>query len=496
MDASGHLTKPKSRWGGIMRAIDQTDFETSNVQYIEFWMQSPFLAGNNPGTGGQLYIDLGSVSEDVLKDGRKLFENGLNTPNIPAAIDSSSVWGRVPFNAVQTTNAFSTDPTDRPFQDQGFDGLDDGGEQTKFASYLNRLAVLFGNGSPIYQKAAADPAADDYLNYRAPFYDSTQTQIVGRYKNINNPQGNSPISPPGATFVNASTLYPDQEDLDHDNTMNELEEYFEYKVDLTPSSVSQVGQNFISDSRSFLGTNNVQQIWYQFRIPITAYTQKVGNIPDFKSIRFIRMYMNGWTDSVVCRFAEFQLIRDSWRNFNYELDTTGQYIPIPINSVTSLDVTAVNIEQNSTRTPIPYVIPPGVERQQQLSTNNVNLLLNEQAMSLQINNLESGDARGVYKNTNYDLRRYGKMEMFIHAESRSADTLKDGQLAAVIRLGSDFINNFYEIRLPLKITPWGSTLDTQIWPDSNNLNLTLQRLVQLKEARNATGNTSGYFSVV
>jgi cell surface protein SprA len=498
---TGDLANPKSRWGGIMRAIDQTDFETSNVQYIEFWMQSPFLPGNNPGTGGQLYMDLGSISEDVLKDGRKLFENGLNTPNIPAAIDSSSVWGRVPFNPVQTTNAFSTDPSDRPFQDQGFDGLDDGGEVTKFASYLNQLAAQFGTGSAVYKKASSDPSGDDYLNYRASYYDSTQTQIVGRYKNINNPQGNSPIAPPGATYVDASTLYPDQEDLDHDNTMNELEEYFEYKVDLNPGSVANVGQNFITDSRTFIGTNNVSQTWYQFRIPITAYTQKVGNIPDFKSIRFIRMYMTGWTDSVVCRFAEFQLIRDSWRNFNYELDTTGQYIPIPVNSPTSLDVTEVNIEQNSSRQPIPYVVPPGIERQQQLSTNNVNLLLNEQAMSLQICNLFPGETRGVYKNTNYDLRRYGHMDMFIHAESRGgagADSIQLGQLQAVIRIGSDFINNFYEVRIPLQITPWytSSSAVTTIWPDSNNLNLDLQKFVNLKMTRNATGNSSGFYQVI
>ncbi|HCL83554.1 MAG TPA: hypothetical protein DIC22_06235, partial [Chitinophagaceae bacterium] len=169
-------------WGGIMRAIDQTDFETSNVQYIEFWMQDPFLT-NPGGSGGQLYMDLGSISEDILKDGRKGFENGLNTPNIPAAIDSSSVWGRVPFNTVQVTNAFSNDPADRPYQDQGFDGLDDAGEQSKFSNYLSRLALLFGTGSPIYQKALTDPSADDYLNYRAPYYDSTQTDILGRYKN-------------------------------------------------------------------------------------------------------------------------------------------------------------------------------------------------------------------------------------------------------------------------------------------------------------------------
>jgi cell surface protein SprA len=497
LDASGHLTNPDKRWGGIMRAIDQTDFETSNVQYIEFWMQSPFLKFNNNGTGGQLYLDLGSISEDVLKDGRKMFENGLNTPNIPAAIDSSSVWGRVPFNAVQTTNAFSNDPSDRPYQDQGFDGLDDAGEQSKFSNYLTKLAIQFGAGSPVYQNALADPAEDDYLNYRASYYDSTQANIIDRYKNINNPQGNSPIAPPGATYVSASTLYPDQEDMDHDNTMNELEEYFEYKVNLKPDSMA-VGRNFIADSRTFLQSGDTtRETWYQFRIPINAYAQKVGNIPDFKSIRFIRMYMTGFTDSVVCRFAEFQLIRDSWRNFNYLLDTTGQYIPIPANSPTTVDVTAVNIEQNSSRTPIPYVVPPGIERQQQLSTNNVNLLLNEQALSLQIATLIPGESRGVYKNTNYDLRRYGLMDMFIHAEARgNPNAVQTGQIAAVVRLGSDFISNFYEIRIPLEVTPWGATLPETIWPDSNNLNLTLQRLVQLKTDRNATGNTTGFYTEI
>ncbi len=287
---AGLLTNPTTRWGGIMRAIDQTDFETSNVQYIEFWMQSPFLIPSLQGSsGGQLYIDLGSVSEDILKDGKKLYENGLNTPNIPAAMDSSSVWGRVPFNPVQTTNAFSTDPTDRPYQDEGFDGLNDAGEQSKFSNYLNQLALLFGAGSSIYQKALADPAGDDYLNYRAPYYDSTQTDILGRYKNINNPDGNSPIAAPGATYVNANTLYPDQEDLDHDNTMNELEQYFEYTVNLTPSQT--VGQNYVTDVRNFpVGSNGEPELWYQFRVPISAYTSNVGNMPDFKSIRFIRMY--------------------------------------------------------------------------------------------------------------------------------------------------------------------------------------------------------------
>ena len=494
---SGKLQNPQTRWGGIMRAIDQTDFETSNVQYIEFWMQSPFLT--NPGsTGGQLYFDLGSISEDVLKDGRRLYENGLNTPNIPAAIDSGSVWGRVPANPIQVTNAFSNDPSDRPYQDEGFDGLDDPGEQYWFRNYLAQLAAAFGTGSTAYLQASADPSHDDFVNYRDASYDQSQTGILGRYKNINSPQGNSPIAEPGQQFVNAFTLYPDQEDLDHDNTLNELEEYFEYKLDLSPAGLSVVGSNFITDKREFTPTNGVQQTWYQFRIPINSYSQKVGNIPDFKSIRFIRMFLTGFNDTlVVCRFAQFQLIRDQWRNFNYELDTTGQYVPIPANSPTSFNVTAVNIEQNSSRTPIPYVIPPGIQRQQQLSTNNVNILLNEQAMSLQICGLVPGDARGVFKNTNLDLRRYGKMDMFIHAESAGkVDDLNDGDLYAIIRMGSDFINNFYEIKIPLRKTKWYSLIATDIWPDSNNLNLNLDRLIQLKVDRNNSSTSNIYYKEI
>ena len=494
---TGDLQNPQKRWGGIMRSIDQTDFETSNVQYIEFWMMSPFLT-NPSSTGGQLYMDLGSISEDILKDGRRQFENGLNTPNIPSAIDSSSVWGRVPANPIQVTNAFSNDPSDRPYQDVGFDGLDDAGEQSKFQNYLSQMAAAFGTGSGVYQKALSDPSSDDFLNYRDASYDQSKTGILGRYKNINNPQGNSPVATPGQTYVNAFTLYPDQEDLDHDNTLNELEEYFEYKVDLTPAALS-VGTNFITDRRDFTPSGGAPQTWFQFRIPISAYSQKVGNIPDFKSIRFIRMFFTGFTDSIVCRFAEFQFIRDSWRNFNYLLDTTGQYVPIPANSPTTFNVTAVNIEQNSSRSPIPYVIPPGIQRQQQLSTNNVNILLNEQAMSLQLCDLLPNDSRGVFKNVNLDLRRYGKLDMFIHAEGAGPagdGGLNDYDLYGVVLMGSDFISNFYEIKIPLRKTKFGATAPTDIWPDSNNLNLDLNRLIQLKVDRNNSGSANTYFREV
>jgi len=488
---NGKLLNPQKRWGGIMRAIDQTDFETNNIEVLQFWIQSPFL--HDPNTRGQLYFDLGSVSEDILRDGKKEFENGLNTPNIDAAIDSSSVWGRVPANPIQVTTAFSNDASDRPYQDVGLDGMNDQQEAGKFQSYLSSLSAQFGANSPAYQTASADPSSDDFINYRDSRYDASKTGILGRYKNVNSPQGNSPIATTGQTTLTAYTLYPDQEDLNRDNTMNELEEYFEYKLEVNPDSL-RMGGRFVTDSMTFRPSGGAQQTWYQVRIPISEYFQKVGNIPDFKSIQFIRMYLTGFSDSVVCRFAKLELVRNSWRSFDYVIDTTGNYTLLPVSSLTSFNVTAVNIEQNSSRTPVPYVSPPGVNRQQELSNNNVNLLLNEQAMSLQICNLKQYDVRGVYKTTALDLRRYGTMDMYIHAEGTGTNTsINDNDLQAIIRLGSDFVSNYYEIRVPLKRTDWNSTTADQIWPTVNNLNLTLQRLINLKVDRNNHGTSNVYF---
>ena len=497
IDANGKLIDPKSRWGGIMRSIDQTDFETGNVEFIEFWIQDPFVL-NPASSGGELYFNLGNISEDILRDGRRFFENGLNTPNIPAVIDSTSVWGRVPANTIQVTNAFSNDPSDRPYQDVGFDGLTDDAEKSKFQNYLAQLAVRFGASSPIYQKALNDPSIDDFKHYRDATYDQADANILNRYKDINNPQGNSPVAASGDNTVTANTLYPDQEELNRDNTLNELEEYFQYRVHLRPNDL-RVGTNFITDSIRVVPSGGIPERWFLFRIPIAEYEKKVGNIPDFKSIRFIRMFLTDFSDSVVLRFAKLELVRNQWRRFSFQLDTLGTYKPLPANSPVDFNVLAVNREENSQRKPIPYVLPPGVERQQQLSNNNTVLLQNEQAISLRICNLLKGDARGVFKTVNLDLRQYGKLDMFIHAEaSTGPNDLSDNELNAVVRIGNDFINNYYEIKIPLKVTPWYSTSETVIWPEENNLAIQLNDLIQLKVRRNnlpsGDPRRTGYYS--
>ena len=489
MNANGQLTNPRQAWGGMMRNIDQTDMETANIEYIEFWMQDPFIKNTANPNGGKLYFNLGNISEDILKDGKREYENGLRTPTNNARMDEGTVWGQVPAIPMQLTNAFSSNTDDRLFQDVGYDGLMDTAELRKFTGYLSNLAASQGSGSPVYQKAQKDPANDNFIPYRDPAYDQgTPAGILQRYKNINNPHGNSPVADGNTQFVNAFTQYPDAEELNRDNTMNEAEEYFQYEVDIKPNMA--VGSNFITDKRIATytpvdGSPQRNETWYLFRIPINEYQTKVGNIPDFKSIRFIRMFVTGFDDSVVMRFGKLELVRNQWRKFKNNIDTTGQNTNIPSPDPTTVNILAVNIEENDQRQPIPYRIPPGIERQQQLSNNNVSLFLNEQSISMQLCGLAQNDARGVFKTLNMDMRQYGRLNMFIHAESvQGQQQVMDGDLKAVVRIGNDFSGNYYEVKIPLKITDFGATDSAQIWPRDNYLDFDLEELTNLKTRRN------------
>ena len=501
--ADGKLKNPKKRWGGLMRSIDQTDFESANIEFIEFWMQDPFILQQYQGTtGGKLYFNLGNVSEDILKDGRRFYENGLPTPNAPSPVDTT-VWGRVPRNPIQVTNAFSNIAEDRKYQDVGLDGLSDDDEVTKRQDYLNQLAADFGTNSQIYQDALKDPSADNYRNYRDAGFGAGDG-ILERYKSYNGPSGNSPINT-GSEFTSAATLYPDAEDLNRDNTLNETEEYFQYVVDIkkTDATEMQIGNNFIVDKK-VVGVNLVNgqfrnETWYQFRIPISGYNKKIGNIPDFKSIRFIRMFMTGFEDSVVLRFGELQLTRNIWRKFQYKVDSSGIYNPA---TTSVLNVGAVNIEENDKRTPLPYRTPREIERVQTTSNNGVNLLQNEQAMTLQFCGLEKGDAKAVFQTyADRDLRQFKRMMMYIHAEEavKTAPSLHDDDLTAVIRMGTDFVSNYYEIRIPLKLTPLSAgnlnadsdLYNDTLWNPANTLDVDLLALTRLKQNRNLSSSPLG-----
>jgi cell surface protein SprA len=494
IDTDGRLRDPASRWGGIMRRLETTDFEASNIEFIQFWMMDPFATGTeNDGSGGELYFNLGNLSEDILRDGHKSFENGLPAPTNNYTTENSA-WGRYP--VVQTVvNAFDNDPASRASQDIGLDGLTTTDERNFFqTSYIDRVAARYGTGSVAYQLAVQDPSSDDYAYFLNPDYSTTNTAPLDRYKRFNGHEGNSPANGTIDGVQSTATTLPDMEDVNRDNNMEIGENYFQYKVLLKPANMV-VGQNYITDmieSPVRYANNTTGTVkWYQFKVPVRSPDQVIGTV-DVQNIRFIRMFMKGFQTPVVARFARLELLRGEWRPYIYSLLNTGEYAPTPeVPGDTKFDVGVVSIEENGSRIPVPYVLPPGIDRERDVSATQL-ATINEASLSMRVCELSDGDGRAAYRNTQFDLRSYKKLRMFVHAESRGAsDGLQNGDLHMFVRLGTDLSDNYYEYDIPLVVTPWGATARDQVWPEANNMEIELNKLVQAKLARNNAMQVNG-----
>lgn len=482
----GQLPNPSQRWGGMMRRLNTTDFETANIQYIEFWMMDPFVKAKETGEdlSGDLYFNLGDISEDVLKDGYKFYESGL--PTTTTSTDYiETIWGRVP-NGNSVTYAFNTSSGARQLQDVGFNGLSSA-DEAKFPTYQNYLnQVRSVVSASAYEEIAANPSADRYHYFRGDDYDAARKTILERYKYINNPNGNSPEAT-NETYSTAYKTTPDVEDLNQDYTLNEYDKYYQYRVRIDPAHMA-VGSNFIVDSRTTAEpTRNGQKkevTWYQFRIPIENYESKVGNINDFSSIRFMRTFLTGFKNPVVLRFATLNLVHGEWRAYEQPLSATGT---APASG--DFSVSAVNYEENNAKTPVNYVLPPGISRVVDPGQSQV-LQNDEQSLAMTLNNLNSGDARAVYKGVSLDLRRYKHLQMFTHANSLAGATpVTSGQISVFLRLGTDYRNNYYEYEVPLTITPEGVYASSgsgpeAVWPSENLLDIDLRKFTSIKKNRN------------
>ncbi len=500
LNADGTLSNPKNNWGGMMRKIETSDFEAANIDYISIWMMDPFV--NNQNNGGDLIVQLGNVSEDILPDGRKSFEHGLPKTATKEHVDTT-LWGVIS-KLSPIVNAFDNDENARQYQDVGLDGLNDVEERSFFeASYLSKIKTKFGANSQAYVNASSDPSADDYQYYLGSGLDNAQANIFDRYRFINNGDGNSPTNAQSQTKTgyqnSAYTSTPDDEDIDRDFLMNTSEDYYQYRIRLDPAALIP-GQNFVTDKelRSVAISSGTQQVnWYQLKIPIQQFEKKYGSINDFKSIRFIRLILKGFQDSVVLRMGEFQLVRSEWRKCTQSLRDPKQVLVSSSATNTRFDVTTVNIEENSKRQPINYVIPPGINRQLDPS-NPQSVQQNEQSLSMITCNLEDDDARGAFRNTQYDFRNYKHITMFMHAEEFQAEPLKDGELWGFIRLGTDYTNNYYEYSFPLKVSLAGQNDPDQVWPASNRMDLILDYLAEIKQERelNSSSLTQPYFSLI
>lgn len=502
VDAEGRLSDPQSRWAGIMRRMESIDFEATNIEYVEFWLMDPFADEEFQNNPGKLYINLGDISEDILRDGRKFYENGLPTSEIVTNVDTT-IWGRVP-TMQDLVGTFSNESDARQYQDVGFDGLRDVDERTFFEQpYLSQLRNYFGESSAAYQNAYNDPSSDNFHFYRSSEWDQSDevphASILERYRNFNGQEGNSPSDVQRTeTYNTSNSTLPNAEDINNDNTLSESERYYQYEIDLDPTQMV-VGKNHISDI--FEATNIALAngeigtcTWYQFRIPVKQPDKVVGHIDDFSSIRFMRMFVREFERPIVLRFATLDLVKGEWRTYSQSIQAPGEYQPNDINNGTTFDISAVNIDENSRRDPIPYVIPPGIQQETVIGTTAVTKV-NEQSLQMTVKNLVDGDGRAIYKTTDFDLRQYKYLKMFVHAEDYKqgegdVENLEDQDLTVFIRIGTDFTENYYEYEVPIKVTPWGTpyTNKDAIWPEINNIDIELQDLVDVKSHRNDAMN--------
>ncbi len=495
LEADGKLKDPETRWGGIMRNCPYKDFEQANVEFVEFWLMDPLIY--NRDNDGYLYLNLGNVSEDVLKDGRAFYENGLNET---VSLDSTTVWGVAP-RIPPLINGFSNEIDIRQEQDIGFDGLNNTGETEEFKDYVNYIQNLRNTTSDTetqerLDQILADPSGDDFLFFRDVSYDQMNSTILERYKAFNGAEGNSPVQTDSINFTNAATNLPEAEDLDNDRSLERAEAYLQYRIHLKSFQDMQIGEDYLADyidaRVDYEDRTDTTVRWYYFRIPVEDYTEKIGSV-DLRNIEGIRMFMTGFEDPVVCRFARFNLVRSNWRRYDPVLREEGEYLPNDNETDSYFNIATVSLEQNSDRSAIPYIIPPGIQREN-ITNAQFNVLQNEQAISIEVGRLKDGEARGIYKTIDMDMRVFKNLKMFIHAKSdtsRDCFPIEDDEVTAFIRLGDDFQQNYYEYEVPLKVTQLKASDDTlaytqrDIWPEENDIDVPLQELVKLKLERNS-----------
>lgn len=492
VNIDGSFTNPENRWGGIMRSLTTNDFEQTNIEFIQFWVLDPFnedAENVNPNTmhsGGDLYFNLGNISEDILPDSRKSFENGL-PPLATSIVDNidTTLWSRISTQQV-VVNAFDTDPESRKNQDVGIDGWNNDKEKLAFTNYVQWVqnnAVL----DPVVKaRMIADPSNDDYNYYLDDNYDNESATILKRYKKYNGMEGNSPTTEMSDTanadgYPTQGSNMPDLEDINQDNNLSESESYFQYKMSLRPNDMA-VGKNYITNVQVYQNGNKTEY-WYQVKIPLRDFEKKVNGIQDFRSIRFMRMYLKGFDEEVQLRFAKLELIRGEWRRYYNDLTQPGISIQQDPN-LTSFNIAAVNVEENDQRTPIKYEVPPGITREIDPS-QTYQRQLNEQSLVLEVCNLQDGDSRAAYKNVQFDVRTYKKLKMFVHAEEvNPLLPLNNADLTLFVRLGTDFVENYYEYEFPMDVTQWGSSTPESIWPETNNVEIVFDDLLNLKKERN------------
>ncbi len=490
---NGDLLNPLENWGGITRKIENNnDFEATNVDFLEFWMMDPFLKDPNS-KGGEFYLNLGLVSEDVLSDESLSRENSLPGQGQTGNVDTTS-WARVGIGNPPVPGAFDNTPEIREAQDIGFDGWGGTDENNFFQNtFLSPLqSVLSPDAFATLQE---DPSSDNYRHFRNELFETQKAPILDRYLQFNGLEGNSPLpqNNNNARYTQQATVTPDEEDINQNGSLDFAEQYWEYRIRLHPDSL-QRGSNYVVDRITDTVPTDKDPFntvtWIQFRVPLRS-GRAVNGVTDFKTISFMRMYMTRFEQPVICRMTEFQMVSSSWIRYTSTLADPGIIVTNPEPPLTNFQVGSVSIEENSQKLPFNYELPPGAIRQRQNGNTTAGYLQDERSLQMKVSGLDDGDARGVFKSVDLDLRQYENLKMWVHAEATEdgltpSNFYQTGDATVFIRLGLDNDQNYYEYEIPL--TPsdpaLGVNMKENTWKDVNAFDIELLQLALAKAERN------------
>ncbi len=511
-DLKGFLDAPKDVWGGMMQRLPEgyTDFTLKNVEFVEFVVKVFPEGGGDVGRDAKLYVDLGSISEDVIPNGDINTEDGLSMSDVSER--NLDRWSRVTSGKLNST--IDVDDDTRRTEDLGLDGLASYStgeydeamtEQHHFRDFLNSLDP--GDSDPRYRaevnKALRDPSGDDFFYFEAdqyftdPQYYPNGASIQERFSKyfpgteINSFEAQNKLAP-SLHGQRGNSRTPDTEDLNSNSAPDLSNDYYQYELPLSRAVMDSMAAPEKVDD--YVVTEITEGGgWYQVRVPVRDFTRRVGDIQDFSQIETIRLWATGFDGPVTVRFATLELVGSQWQKS--ERITLEREVPADTaRDDTRLSISSINNEENTDT----YETPRGtIISQNRLATGSVQNA-REQAMVLRVENLMPGKQRAIFKtyNQGMDLLKYSNLRMFSHMHGQlgsGAPIESREKVRLFLRLGANETNDYYEYEMPLTPSSGTSNDPDEIWQtfqevsgqrmDLNSVNLLLGALNQLKVAR-------------
>ncbi len=378
---------PEESWGGCMRALSPAYEDQSRAEFLELRVGYDRTI-NDEGLDGVLHVDLGQISEDLDGDG------DLDTEDQP-------VNGI--FNGLLDAN-----------EDTGLDGVPDSLE-------------------PGYDPVTnPDPNGDNW------FYNDNEPN---NYDQINGTEGNGT-----GKYSDHSGIYPDTESINGDNTLDQINDYYSFAIDLQNSK-------YLVEGSEYHNANSIYT-FMTYRIPLWEVSNVDANFGrgDSTLIRFARLWMDGFTERSQVIIAALEIVENRWQAKSL-VDT--------VTSEKQFLAEVINTEENTN-----YYSPPGVGG---FLNRNANFREREQSLLLRFENLAPGDtgwAEKVLTQTE-DYTGYQELRMWVHGDTDI--TPEDGKYSFIFRFGKDE-DNYYEYHVDL---------DTG-WTERNSVYLNFDELTPLK----------------